>query len=318
MNSIKNFIIKIYIKIYIFIVAFHLRSLLPIIASLLEPLGVLWLIIEPLSFFFPSFGKLVQPWWWLFLLGGCLLGLYRALPKLTASSRVQGTDSFIELRITDMFRVPAAFVIPYNRTFDTSLEDGIISLTSTQGQFTKLFFSDSRDELDRQICMSVDSTKGTALDSNDKPYGKQIEFPVGTVAKVSSSGQIAYLVAIGSLNKYKSASASTEDILDTLPMTWEFIRTRGELGALCCPILGSGFSRAAATREDLTREIIKSFVSACRAGRFCEKLTIAIAPSDFKSGKVNLETLRRFLEHECLYPVSLSSDFASEPTGTPA
>lgn len=315
MNFIKNGIIKIYIK---FRVAPRLRSLPTIIVSILESLGVLWLIIESSSFFSTSFENDVKPYWWLFLLGGGVLGLYRALPKLTVSSRVQETDSFIELRITDMFRVPAAFVIPCNRTFDTSLEDGIISPKSTQGQFTKLFFSDSRDELDRQIHMSIDSIKGKTLDSNNKPYGKQIEFPVGTVAKVSSSGQIAYLVAIGSLNKYKSTSASTEDILDALPMTWEFIRTRGELGPLCCPILGSGFSRADATREELTREIIKSFVSACRAGRFCEKLTIAIAPSDFKSGSINLETLRRFLEHECLYPVSLSSDSASEPTGTPA
>ena len=305
-------------KGHIIIALFRHFSPLALIGSILQSFGVLWLIVEPSSFFFPSFGDFVRPYWWLFLLIGVVLGVYRALPKSKVSSRIQGTDSFIELRITDMFSVPAAFIIPCNRTFDTSLEDGIISPESTQGQFTKLFFSDSRNELDGQIDMSVGSTKGNTLDKNNKPYGKQIEFPVGTVAKVSSSGQIAYLVAIGSLNEYKSTSASTEDILDALPMTWEFIRTRGELGSLCCPILGSGFSRAAATREELTREIIKSFVSACRAGRFCEKLTIAIAPSDFKSGSINLETLRRFLEHECLYAVSLSSDSASGPTGTPA
>ncbi|MCY3788845.1 MAG: DUF6430 domain-containing protein [Gemmatimonadetes bacterium] len=313
-----NFIKSCGNKIHILIVSFRHFSLLAFIVSLLESLGVLWLIIESSSFFSTSFENNVKPYWWLFLLGGGVLGLYRALPKPTVSSSIRGTDSSIELRITDMFRVPAAFVIPCNRTFDTSLEDGIISPKSTQGQFTKLFFSDSRNELDRQICMSVDNTKGTTLNSNNKSYGKQIEFPVGTVAAVSSSGQIAYLVAIGSLNKYKRVSASTQDILDALPATWEFIRTRGELGPLCCPILGSGFSRVAATREELIREIIKSFVSACRAGRFCEKLTIAIAPSDFKSGSVNLETLRRFLEHECLYPASLSSGSASVPTGTPA
>ena len=215
-----------------------------------------------------------------------------------------------------MFRIQAAFVIPCNRTFDTSLEDDIISPKSTQGQFTKHFFSGSLNQLDDQICMNLDSNQGTTLNIN-KPYGKQIEFPVGTVVAVSSREQIAYLVAIASLNEYKRASASIEDILDALPMTWEFIRTRGELGSLCCPIIGTGFSRLAVTREDLIREIIKSFVSACRAGNFCEKLTIAIAPSDFKSGKVNLETLRRFLEHECLFPAPLSSDSYSEPTGTP-
>ncbi len=314
MNLIKRYVTKGHISIALFR---HL-SRLALIRSLLEAFGVLWLIVESSSFFFLSFGDLVKSYWWLFLLGGAALGVYRALPKSTASSRIQGTDSFIELRITDMFSVPAAFIIPCNRTFDTSLEDRIISPKSTQGQFTQLFFANSRDELDKKICMSIDSTEGTTLDRNNKPYGKQIEFPIGTVAEVSSGEKIAYLVAISSLNEHKKAIASTEDILDALPAIWEFIRTRGEFVPLCCPILGSKFSRVKATREDLTREIIKSFVSACRAGHFCEKLTIAIAPSDFMTGKINLETLRRFLEHECLYPVALSSDLASAPTGTPA
>lgn len=305
-------------KSHIIIALFRHFSPLALIVSLLQSFGVLWLIVEPSSFFFPSFGDFVRPYWWLFLLIGVVLGVYRALPKSKASSRIQGTDSFIELRIADMFSVPAAFIIPCNRTFDTSLEDGIISPESTQGQFTQLFFPNSRDELDGQIRISVGSREGTTLDRNNKPYGNQIEFPIGTVAEVSSSGKTAYLVAISSLNEYKKATASTEDILDALPAIWEFIRTRGEFVPLCCPILGSKFSRVKATREDLTREIIKSFVSACRAGHFCDKLTIAIAPSDFKSGKINLETLRRFLEHECLYPVALSSDSTSGPTGTPA
>lgn len=303
---------------YIIIALFRHFSPLALIVSILESFGVLWLIIEPSSFFFPSLGELVKPYWWLFLLIGAVLGVYRALPKSTASSRIQGTDSFIELRITDMFSVPAAFIIPCNRTFDTSLEDKIISPKSTQGQFTQLFFANSRDELDRQICISIDSTEGTTLDRNNKPYGNQIEFPIGTVAEVSSGGKIAYLVAISSLNEYKKAIASTEDILDALPEIWEFIRTRGEFVPLCCPILGSKFSRVKATREDLTREIIKSFVSACRAGHFCEKLTIAIAPSDFMAGRVNIETLRRFLEHECSYSAALYSKSVSVPTGTPA
>ena len=301
----------------IYLSAYRQFSGLLLVQSLLEALGVLWVLIELSSFFFESFGESVRPYWWAFMLGGLIFGTYRAVPRLTASSRVQGTDSFIELRIIDMFSVRASYVIACNRTFDTSLEDGIISPESTQGQFTKRFYADSRGELDSQICRSVDTSKGIQLDRNDKPYGKRIQFPVGTIAKVSRSDQTAYLVAISSLNLHRTASASTEDLLDALPRTWEYIRSRGDLGPVCCPILGSGFSRVRATREDLIREIIRSFVSACRAGRFCEKLTVAIAPADYRSGRVNLETLRRFLEHECLYPAALSTDSDSTPKGSP-
>lgn len=149
-----------------------------------------------------------------------------------------------------MFSISAAYVIACNRTFDTSLENGVISPMSTQGQFTKRFFR-SIEEFDSQIEKSLDGCMPTKLSKDQKPYGKRNEFPIGTVAAVSSNGQVAYLVAICSLNEHKVASSSTENILDALPATWEFIRTKGEMGPLCCPILGSAFSRVSATREHL-------------------------------------------------------------------
>ena len=285
--------------------------------SLLEVLGIAWLIVEPTAYFFPAFGIWVRPYWWTILLVGTAVSLHRARQRRRISERVQGTDAFIELRVIDMFNVSAGFVIACNTTFDTNIEDGTISPKSTQGQFTKQFF-DSREEIDKQIRTSLNNTAATKLPKGEKPYGKQIIYPIGTVAAVSGGSQKAYLVAITTLNEHKVASATIEDVLDALPATWEYIRTRGELGPLCCPILGAGYSRVDATREDLIREIIKSFVSASREGFFCDKLTIAVAPGDFRSGSIDLDKLQRFLEHECLYPRPRSSAASNTPTGYPA
>ena len=285
--------------------------------SLLEVLGVAWCIVEPTAYFFPGFGMWVRPYWVAILLIGAALSLHRARQRRRISERVQGTDAFIELRVVDMFDVSAGFVIACNTTFDTNIEDGTISPNSTQGQFTKRFF-DSREEIDKQIRTSLNNTAATKLSKGEKPYGKQTIYPIGTVTAVSGGSQKAYLVAITTLNEHKVASATIEDVLDALPATWEYIRTRGELGALCCPILGAGYSRVDATREDLIREIIKSFVSASREGFFCDKLTIAIAPGDFRSGSIDLERLQRFLEHECFYPRPRSSGTSNAPKGHPA
>lgn len=296
---------------------FRYFSLRKFFSMLLQTFGVLWLLLEIISFFSSQASEQIKPYWWLFLLIGVVIGSYRGWPVLKVEARIHGTDSSIELLVTDMFSVPAAYVIGCNRTFDTSINDGIISTNSTQGQFMTRFCPSQRD-LDAQIEANLDLDSATTLTRQKKPFGKLREFPIGTVASVSFNGKLAYLVAISSLNEHKVCFSSTADILDALPMAWEFIRTKGTLGPLCCPILGSAFSRVRATREELIREIIKSYVAASRAGRFCEKLTIAISPLDFWSGKVNLDTLRRFVEYECFYPTSLSSNSHQNPVGTAA
>ena len=286
-----------------------------LVSSTLEAMAILWLIIEAFSFFFDAFGSRVQPFWWVFLLFSVGFGVLRAWPRSVLSKAVAGTDSFIELRVTDMFEVQASYLIASNRTFDTSLEDGTISLKSTQGQFTQRFFPNRVDELNRQIADQLEEVDGEQLEATKKPYGMRVEYPIGTTVAVSSGAQRGYFFALSSLNEERVAGASMEDVLDALPAIWEFIRRKGknQIGPLCCPVLGSGFSRINATREDLVREIVKSFVSACRLGRFCEKLVIAITPADLVN--IDFERLWRFLDHECSYPSVLTP---TSPVGKPA
>ena len=268
-------------------------------SSLLQSFGVLWLVVEAGDFFLPWFGSIARDWWWAFPIMGTTVGLWRAWPRLSVKSRVSDTDASVEISVCDVLSLGGALVVGSNTTFDTSIEDGTISDASVQGQFTRRFV-DSVDELDRQIAGSLGNTAFKNR-TKDKPYGKHREYAIGTVASLSSSGKRAYMVAIASLNSYRVASTNREDVLDALPCLWEFVRNRGGLEPLCCPILGSGFSRVKTPREELIREIVKSFVAATRVGKFCEHLTIAISPEDFLRGHINLDALGRFLGHECTY-----------------
>ena len=99
----------------------------------------------------------------------------------------------------------------------------------------------------------------------------------------------------------ENAFATRNDLLDALPELWENIRMRGGMDPINVPIIGAGFSRLNATREELVREIVKSFVAASHAGRFCERLRIMISAGDYRTSKIDLEALGRFLEHECTY-----------------
>ena len=213
------------------------------------------------------------------------------------------------------FSVKGGLVIGSNATFDTSIEDGTISEDSIQGQFTQRV-AHSVAELDKQIAASLAETHFESRADN-KQYGKVREYPIGTVASVAFSGVRGYLVAIASLNSSRVASTSRERVLSALPFLWEFIRSSGTFEPLCCPILGSGFSRLNTPREELVREITKSFVASTRVGRFCEHLTIVISPEDFRQHRIDLPALGRFLEHECTYTGGRARR-DDPPTGTSA
>lgn len=280
--------------------------------------GALWLSVEITAFFSEPMAQKIPPFWWAFLATGAIVGLLRAWPRVSVSCRIRGTDCHIDLRICDMLGQSGSYIIGSNTTFDTSLEDKTISERSVQGQFTKRFFP-SLSQLNRELADSLAGVESTELSAIEKPYGKRTRYEIGSVAMVRYDRGIAYFLAVANLNANRVASASRQDVLDALPKLWEFIRTRGSIEPICSPILGTGFSRTNATRDDIAREMIRSFVAACQAGRFSERLTIAIAPADYRAGTVDFPALVRFLENACeeanLPPSQVSSAAKGQPLG---
>ena len=235
-----------------YLAAWRYFSKSQILTAILAAFGVLWLVVEVGSFFSQSFSQGVKPLWWAFLLIGITAGLVFARPRLLASARIQGTDSHIEVRVCDMFSQKGDLIISSNTTFDTTIEDGTISARSSQGQYT-IKFCNSVEQLDRDLDAALAGIPSIPRNKNDKPYGKLNEYEIGTVASVDCGGRRAYFVALAVFNSYRVASATRQDIWDSLPRIWEYIRTRGEFGPLCCPVLGSGRSRVNATRDELVR-----------------------------------------------------------------
>lgn len=275
-------------------------SVSALVSSTLHAVGGGWLAIEAGSFFRPTLADAARDHWWVLVVAGLVFVLVRCWPRLAVCARIADTDTSVEIRVCDLFSQAGSVVLGSNTTFDTTTEDGTISPSSTQGQFT-LRFCDSLENLDRQLEDSLTSVSAVSLDAEGKPYGKRASYPVGTVASAICNGRRAYFLAIARLNAHRVASASWDDVLDALPRLWESIRSRGGIEPVVVPVLGSGFSRIDGTREELIREIVKSFIAASRAGYFCEQLTIAIAPQDYRRGHLDLRGLGSFLEHECRY-----------------
>ena len=109
---------------------------------------------------------------------------------------------------------------------------------------------------------------------------------------------------------------STQEYMDSLPIIWNSLRTKGDLGSVNCPLIGAGFSRLSLTKEMILTQIVRSFVAASREGKFLESLTIYITNADFKDGRLTLEGVSRILDFECKYNADL--DLGLSPPGIDA
>ena len=275
------------------------NSIRQIFSTILKYLGIMWIIVEPSSFFISSLEDFYQEYWLLGIIPILVAGIYFGRPNLSAISKIRGTDASIEIRVGDLFDQEGALIIAAPTSFDTSLEDGTISEKSIQGQYTKRFCD--CENLNQQIEKSIEDDKHITMDKSEKPYGKSKIYPPGTVAIVSCNGKKAYFVALATLNKHKVAHLDPKILLDALPVMWKNINEKGDRDPISVAILGSGYSRLKVTRQELVMEIVKSFVAAVKSGCFCDKLSVVISKSDYRDGMVDFDRLREFLEYVCKY-----------------
>jgi hypothetical protein len=266
--------------------------------ALLGAFGSLWLIVSVVSYFSNETGKEIQKHWYLFLILGITFAIWDNRPRLHVSCHIANRDVTLEIRVGDMFKMPGAFIVGATTSFDAEMGDRGISPKSVQGQFTSRCY-DSVKHL--QVDLSAALATETPIAARAGQNGQNPVYPVGTVARIGVRGQIAYLLAIASLNEHGVARATFEDLKTSLPKVWEYISTRGDLRPIIMPVLGSGYARVPQRREDIIREIIKSFIAACSSVRPTEKLTIAIPYKDFYSQRVDLLELERYLQHVCKY-----------------
>lgn len=276
----------------------HGFSIVKAAAAFLSMFGVLWLAIEISTFFFPKVSDSIRSAWPVFLTAGLLGAFWLNRPITSVSCKLSKRDVELRICVADIFKIPGALVVGTNTSFDTDMAAGLIHHASIQGQFTSVFY-DSVAHLDADIDRAL---RGVAtIAENREKLWKSALYPVGTVASVRPKGRTAYLIAIAELNARGVANASFDDLKVALPALWESIANSGTIEAVVIPVLGSGFSRLTETREEITREIVNSFVAGCAARRFTESLTIVMHPRDFYKNNVNIEELGRYLSHVCRY-----------------
>lgn len=270
-----------------------------LVKSFFMALGFIWLIIAITTYFFSDLSSQIKGYWWVCILMPSIWSIFDNRPTFSIHQRLIGRDVNIEICIGDIFLFEGAYIIGSNTTFDTEMTTGLISAKSIQGQFTEEYYDDVK-HLDVDLEDALKSEKYKIIISEKR--GKKKEYAIGTVAKVENKTVEAYFLAIAVLNEHGVASSSFENIKVSLSCVWDYIANRGGgINPLVIPILGSGFSRIEVPRDQIIKEIIRSFIAACATKRFTEKLTIVIHPDDFRKYDLNLAELNEFLTYQCKY-----------------
>jgi len=285
------------------------------LVAVLSSFGALWLAVEISTFFFADTQLPVtirKSWQWFGVIG-LFIATWLCRPHLSESYMLNGRDVTIEIAVGDLFAFPGALIIGSNTTFDTRISRELISERSVQGIFTRRFYGDET-QLDVELSSGLSGLPCHELSGSR--VGKTKKFPMGTCVRLNPKKRTGYFVAIADINEHGVASGTFNDLKEALAHLWVFIGRRGLKESLVMPVLGTGFSRLSQTREEIVREMIKSFIAACSERTLADKLTIVITPEDVSKHRISLDELGAFLRHECRY-ASFSNN-NQQAVGTPA
>lgn len=284
------------------------------VQHLLSAFGILWLLAEIASFFSQQSRDWLTSHWWLFLLLGLVWALYASRPRTSFRYRLSGRDVVIELAVGDAFRIPGALIVPTNTTFDTDLGGRIAEAPSIQGRFLQDYYGGSLAQLDLDIENQLKLEGYSHQDvANGKP-GQALKYKIGTVLRIQRLDRIFYLLALTHISNEGRAAGTAEDLKVALAELWYYIGERGDKCDIVIPVIGTGHARLPMEREEVVRDIIRSFIASCSARTPCDKLTIVVYPRDVERYGIDLHNLGSFLEYSCRYAQFATG--ADEAVGT--
>lgn len=263
------------------------------ISKFLGVIGVLYLCVD-LADAFNIYKKDRHSYYGLIIL--VLLALAYVLstrrPLSRVTYKIPQKDFAVEVLIGDLFKIPGEVVISTSSTFDTDMASGLIAVSSLQGQLATNYFNGQTTEIDRQIELSLDKENFIV---NEKRPGKKKEYPIGTVARVSSHSKNFYLVAMSHMDENGNAHSDLKMVDQALEKLWVNLASKAEVGDIVMPLMGTGRGRVAYPRKKMIERIAQSFTDACSERAFSNKLIIVVRPEDASKFSLNLFQVRDYL-----------------------
>ncbi|MFL6115481.1 MAG: macro domain-containing protein, partial [Catenulispora sp.] len=136
----------------------------------------------------------------------------------------------------------ANLVVGFSDTFDVTTDDDfVISRSSTQGQLAERLFGGSAESLNRELKRGLGAIAPVAVESpRDKPRGKRVRYPIGTVVPIPLDGRRVFATAYSRLGNDLVARSTPADLRHSLDRLWEAVARYGMVKPVAVPLVGSG------------------------------------------------------------------------------
>jgi DNA-binding SARP family transcriptional activator len=216
--------------------------------------------------------------------------LQREFPGLRARLLVVRGDLFDQRE--------ANLVVGFTDTFDTSTErNELISAQSVQGQLLHRLYGGDASVLDRELRRGLRRVVPVGRENpQDKPKGKRVRYPVGTVVPLPHEERWIFAVAYSRQGNDLLGRSSPDELRLSLKCLWNAVALRGQLRPVAIPLVGSGLARIhELNRTQLAAMIVETFAAAQRdRASVSPELRIVIRPQDVDTA--DLHGLARFIE----------------------
>jgi hypothetical protein len=229
-------------------------------------------------------------------------------PKTRFEFPMAGRDSAVQLVVGDALSEPGLWVVPINHEFDAHLGGSVAKSGSIKAQVIERFFDNNPALLQAKLDTALSNEIYT-----EARTGKV--FPIGTTATIEHAGHRFHFVVNSIKTNDKRVEARGEDLIPALAGLWTYLADHGPKGDVVVPLLGTGNGRLNIPREEVFKDLVRSFIASCSAKSYCEKLTIAITQDDVDRHNIDIEALEEFLSFECRFARFQSGP--RSPVGTP-
>lgn len=205
-------------------------------------------------------------------------GLLRAWPRPVQQS-YSSPNTEIHIVEGDLFEQDGNIVIGMADTFDTEIPH-IIDERGVQAQLLTRVYRNDRNKLDRALDVALGSqiVEHTFTPEDRKP-GKQVAYPIGTVATIEPSVRRLYFcVAYTQMNNRNEARGTIDGIWRSLNNVWDEARARGNGDPISIAVIGGGQARISQylPAQDSIRFIALSYMFSSRREKVASRLNIVV------------------------------------------
>jgi hypothetical protein len=223
-------------------------------------------------------------------------GLYRSWPR-PVRQNYKSPNTEICIVEGDLFEQAGNIVVGMADTFDTEIPH-IIDEKSVQAQLLTRVYRNDIKALDEALDNALEGCTGSRrFEPGDGKPGKQIVYPIGTVATIEPAVRRLYFcVAYSSMNAKNQAHGSVDGVWRSLYSLWDEVRAKGNGDQVSIAVIGGGQARISQyfPAQDSIRFIALSYMLASRQEKVCDRLNIVVRESEVRN--LDMLELQAFLK----------------------